>query len=118
LFADIFNHEIHQKHEMDAGDLWNSSLRFFVWFVYFVVHPFHPGVAQARCLNLHHVLKASLTAGQYPRARAYGVSYSGRRRPPRFDDMRRRKPRMEKLERFVNFKPQTPLPEIIRLTAE
>ena len=30
---------------------------------------------------------------------------------------RRRKPRVEKLERFVNFKPQTPLREIIRLTA-
>jgi hypothetical protein len=26
-------------------------------------------------------------------------------------------PRVEKLERFVNFKPQTPLREIIRLTA-
>jgi hypothetical protein len=29
----------------------------------------------------------------------------------------RRKPRVEKLERFVKFKPQTPLREIIRLTA-
>ena len=37
---------------------------------------------------------------------------------PGFDDMRRRKPRVEKLERCVNFKPQTPLREIIRLTAE
>jgi UDP-glucose 4-epimerase len=36
---------------------------------------------------------------------------------PGFDDMRRRKPRVEKLERFVKFKPQTPLREIIRLTA-
>jgi nucleoside-diphosphate-sugar epimerase len=36
---------------------------------------------------------------------------------PGFDDMRRRKPLVEKLERFVNFKPQTPLREIIRLTA-
>jgi UDP-glucose 4-epimerase len=36
---------------------------------------------------------------------------------PGFDDMRRRKPRVDKLERFVNFKPQTPLREIIRLTA-
>lgn len=36
---------------------------------------------------------------------------------PGFDDMRRRKPRVEKLERFVNFKPQTPLREIIRRTA-
>jgi UDP-glucose 4-epimerase len=37
---------------------------------------------------------------------------------PGFDDMRRRKPRVEKLERFVNFKPQTTLREIIRRTAE
>ncbi len=36
---------------------------------------------------------------------------------PGFDDMRRRKPRVEKLEQFVKFKPQTPLREIIRLTA-
>jgi UDP-glucose 4-epimerase len=37
---------------------------------------------------------------------------------PGFDDMRRRKPLVEKLDRFVKFKPQTPLREIIRLTAE
>jgi UDP-glucose 4-epimerase len=37
---------------------------------------------------------------------------------PGFDDMRRRKPRVEKLERCVQFKPQTTLREIIRLTAE
>ena len=36
---------------------------------------------------------------------------------PGFDDMRRRKPQVEKLERCVNFKPQTTLREIIRLTA-
>jgi UDP-glucose 4-epimerase len=36
---------------------------------------------------------------------------------PGFDDMRRRKPLVEKLERFMKFKPQTPLREIIRLTA-
>ena len=36
---------------------------------------------------------------------------------PGFDDMRRRKPLVRKLERFVKFKPQTPLREIIRLTA-
>jgi UDP-glucose 4-epimerase len=36
---------------------------------------------------------------------------------PGFDDMRRRKPRVEKLERFVRFKPQTSLQEIIRKTA-
>jgi UDP-glucose 4-epimerase len=37
---------------------------------------------------------------------------------PGFDDMRRRKPLVEKLDRFVKFKPQTPLREIIRLTAK
>jgi UDP-glucose 4-epimerase len=36
---------------------------------------------------------------------------------PGFDDMRRRKPRVEKLERFVHFKPQTSLAEIVRRTA-
>jgi UDP-glucose 4-epimerase len=36
---------------------------------------------------------------------------------PGFDDMRRRKPLVKKLERFVKFKPQTSLSEIIRLTA-
>ena len=36
---------------------------------------------------------------------------------PGFDDMRRRKPRVEKLERFVKHKPRTKLREIIRLTA-
>jgi hypothetical protein len=36
---------------------------------------------------------------------------------PEFDDMRRRKPMVKKLERFVKFKPQTTLREIIRLTA-
>jgi UDP-glucose 4-epimerase len=37
---------------------------------------------------------------------------------PGFDDMRRRKPRVEKLERFVKLKPATSLREIIRLTAD
>ena len=36
---------------------------------------------------------------------------------PGFEDMRRRKPRVEKLERLLNFKPGTPLREIIRKTA-
>ena len=37
---------------------------------------------------------------------------------PGFDDMRRRKPLVEKLERFVKFRPRTPLREIIKATAE
>jgi UDP-glucose 4-epimerase len=36
---------------------------------------------------------------------------------PGFDDMRRRKPRVEKLERFLDFKPQTSLQDIIQKTA-
>ncbi|MGD0744470.1 MAG: NAD-dependent epimerase/dehydratase family protein [Verrucomicrobiota bacterium] len=36
---------------------------------------------------------------------------------PGFDDMRRRKPLVKKLERFVKFRPRTPLRNIIRLTA-
>jgi UDP-glucose 4-epimerase len=36
---------------------------------------------------------------------------------PGFDDMRRRKPLVEKLDRCVKFKPRTPLCDIIRLTA-
>ncbi len=42
----------------------------------------------------------------------YDQAYS-----PGFDDMRRRKPLVEKLERFVKFKPTTTLREIIQLTA-
>jgi UDP-glucose 4-epimerase len=36
---------------------------------------------------------------------------------PGFDDMRRRKPRVEKLERFLDFRPQTSLKDIIQRTA-
>jgi UDP-glucose 4-epimerase len=43
-----------------------------------------------------------------PYAQAYSLG---------FDDMRRRKPLVKKLERFVKFKPQTTLRDIIRLTA-
>jgi UDP-glucose 4-epimerase len=37
---------------------------------------------------------------------------------PDFDDMRRRKPVVEKLARMTGFRPLTSLREIIRLTAE
>jgi UDP-glucose 4-epimerase len=37
---------------------------------------------------------------------------------PGFDDMRRRKPCVDKLERFVGFKPRTTLKDIIRLTGQ
>jgi UDP-glucose 4-epimerase len=37
---------------------------------------------------------------------------------PGFDDMRRRKPCVERLQAVTSFRPQAPLNEIIRLTAE
>jgi UDP-glucose 4-epimerase len=54
-----------------------------------------------------------------PYDKAYPVSSTGYGAVgvPTFDDMRRRKPRVKKLERFVKFRPRTPLREIIRLTA-
>ncbi len=54
-----------------------------------------------------------------PYAKAYGPvpKSSGVTGAPEFDDMRRRKPMMKKLERFVKFRPRTPLRDIIRLTA-
>jgi len=55
-----------------------------------------------------------------PYAKAYPPTPKGfgATSAPEFDDMRRRKPMVKKLERFVKFKPQTTLHEIIRLTAE
>ena len=54
-----------------------------------------------------------------PYDKAYPVSSTGYgvTGVPTFDDMRRRKPLVKKLERFVKFRPRTPLREIIRLTA-
>ena len=52
-------------------------------------------------------------------AKAYGSvpKSSGAIGVPDFDDMRRRKPMVKKLESFVKFRPRTPLRETIRLTA-
>ena len=54
-----------------------------------------------------------------PYEKAYPVSATGYgvTGVPTFDDMRRRKPQVKKLEQFVKFRPRTPLREIIRLTA-
>ena len=56
-----------------------------------------------------HTLGSKSGIERIPYDRAYA---------PGFDDMRRRKPCVGKLHRFVKFKPQSPLREIIRLTAE
>jgi UDP-glucose 4-epimerase len=54
-----------------------------------------------------------------PYDKAYPVSSTGYgvTGVPTFDDMRRRKPLVKKLVRFIKFRPRTPLREIIRLTA-
>jgi len=54
-----------------------------------------------------------------PYAKAYAPSPKGFgvTGAPGFNDMRRRKPMVKKLERFVKFRPRTTLREIIRLTA-
>jgi len=54
-------------------------------------------------------LRSKSRIGLIPYDRAYA---------PGFDDMRRRKPLVEKLERFVKFRPRTTLREIIKVTAE
>jgi len=55
-----------------------------------------------------------------PYAKAYAPSPKGFgvTGAPGFNDMRRRKPMVKKLERFVKFRPRTTLRDIIRLTAE
>jgi len=54
-----------------------------------------------------------------PYDKAYPVSFTGYgvTGVPTFDDMRRRKPQVKKLERFVKFRPRTPLREIIQRAA-
>ena len=54
-----------------------------------------------------------------PYAKAYGLvpKGAGMVGVPEFDDMRRRKPLVKKLEQFVKFRPRTPLRRIIQLTA-
>jgi UDP-glucose 4-epimerase len=55
-----------------------------------------------------------------PYAKAYAPSLKGFgvTGAPGFNDMRRRKPMVKKLERFVKFRPRTTLRDIIRLAAE
>ncbi len=70
------------------------------------------GTEEVSILELARLVVATLDSKSKIELIPYDQAYA-----PGFDDMRRRKPRVEKLERFVNFKPQTPLREIIRLTA-
>jgi UDP-glucose 4-epimerase len=70
------------------------------------------GTEEVSILDLAKLVVATLNSQSRIERIPYDKAYA-----PGFDDMRRRKPRVAKLERFVNFKPRTPLQEIIRLTA-
>ena len=70
------------------------------------------GTEEVSMLELAKLVVKTLRSKSKIELVPYDQAYS-----PGFDDMRRRKPLVEKLERFVKFKPQTPLREIIRLTA-
>jgi UDP-glucose 4-epimerase len=70
------------------------------------------GTEEISILALAQLVVKTLVAKSQIELIPYDQAYA-----PGFDDMRRRKPRVEKLERAVNFKPQTTLRDIIRLTA-
>ena len=70
------------------------------------------GTEEISILELAKLVVATLGSKSKIELLPYDQAYA-----PGFDDMRRRKPRVEKLERCVNFRPQTPLRDIIRLTA-
>jgi UDP-glucose 4-epimerase len=82
------------------------------------------GTEETSMLRLAHLVIKTLgsksTIELVPYAKAYLPSPRGfgAKSAPGFDDMRRRKPLVKKLERFVHFRPRTTLREIIRLTAE
>ena len=70
------------------------------------------GTEEISILELAKLVGATLGSKSSIELVPYDQAYA-----PGFDDMRRRKPCVEKLERSAGFKPQTPLREIIRLTA-
>ena len=80
------------------------------------------GTEEISILNLARLVVKTLGSKSkiqiVPYNKAYPVSSTGYGvvGVPTFDDMRRRKPRVKKLEQFVKFCPRTPLREIIRLT--
>ena len=70
------------------------------------------GTEETTILDLAKLVVRTLGSKSRIECVPYAEAYA-----PGFDDMRRRKPCVEKLREFVNFKPQTPLREIVRLTA-
>ena len=69
------------------------------------------GTEEISILELANLVVATLGSESKIELVSYAEAYA-----PGFDDMRRRRPSVKKLERVVRFKPQTPLREIIRLT--
>ena len=69
------------------------------------------GTEEVSILELAKLVIATLNSKSEIELIPYDQAYA-----PGFDDMRRRKPRVEKLERCVNFKPQTTLRDIIQRT--
>ncbi len=70
------------------------------------------GTEEVSILELAKLVVGTLGSKSEIELIPYDQAYS-----PGFDDMRRRKPLVEKLERFVQFHPRTTLRDIIRLTA-
>jgi UDP-glucose 4-epimerase len=70
------------------------------------------GTEEVSMLKLAKLVVATLGSQSKIERVPYDQAYA-----PGFDDLRRRKPCVDKLERFVQFRPQTPLRDIIRLTA-
>jgi len=70
------------------------------------------GAEEISILDLAKLVVETLGSASQIELIPYDQAYA-----PGFDDMRRRKPLVEKLERFVKFHPQTTLREIIRITA-
>lgn len=71
------------------------------------------GTEEISMLGLARLVLETLRASAPIELVPYSEAYA-----PGFDDMRRRKPVVEKLSRITSFHPATPLREIIRLTAE
>ena len=71
------------------------------------------GTEEVSMLELAQLVVATLGSSSKIELIPYDQAYA-----PGFDDMRRRKPLVEKLERCVQFRPQTTLQDIIRLTAK
>ena len=70
------------------------------------------GTEEVSMLDLARRVVAALGSSSPIECLPYDQAYA-----PGFDDLRRRKPQVEKLHRTIGFRPETPLAEIIRVTA-